>query len=75
MVEPIKDPKVLVNELGGVSRAAEILGERYPSTVSNWVRLGRFPAGKYMHHAAELEARGISASPEIWFGCAQEAAE
>ena len=65
----------LVSALGGASKAAERLGEKYPSTVSNWLRIGRIPAGKFLKHSGVLADMGISAAPSIWFGQVSEVAE
>lgn len=67
MESPIHSPRELVDKLGGVTKAAETLGERHPSTISNWLKAGRFPAGKFMRHAGLLVAVGVHADAAIWF--------
>lgn len=76
MVLEIHNPRELVDALGGVTKAAAALGERHPSTVSNWLKGERFPATKFMKHQATLTTLGIKANASIWFGRASvEAAE
>ena len=68
MSDEIHTPADLINALGGVSKAAAALGEKYPSTLSNWIRAGTMPASKYLRHQATLKKLGIKAPAKLWFG-------
>jgi hypothetical protein len=68
MSDEIHTPADLIKAIGGVSRAAIVLGEKYPSTISNWIRAGTMPASKYLRHQATLKKLGIKAPAKLWFG-------
>lgn len=67
MSKEIHTPADLVKTLGGVSKAAAVLGEKYPSTISNWVNAGSIPASKYLRHQEALKPLGIKAPVWLWF--------
>lgn len=67
MSTEIHTPRDLVDALGGVSKAATVLEEKYPSTISNWLKAGSIPANKYLRHKAQLEKLGINAPASLWF--------
>lgn len=75
MSEQIHTAQELVAALGGVTKAAEQLGEKYPSTISNWLRAGRIPAAKFLKHKSTLDELGVTASSTIWFGSASVVAQ
>ncbi len=65
----------LVNKLGGLTRAANLLGIKNPSVVANWRTRGRVPAEKVL----EIEGlTGISRHvlrPDVFGPAPVEAAE
>lgn len=68
MSDEINTPADLIRTLGGVSKAAAVLEEKYPSTLSNWIKANSIPASKFMRHSAKLKKLGIKAPPSLWFG-------
>jgi hypothetical protein len=54
----------VIAALGGTSRVAELTGTRY-TAAHNWHGDG-FPARTYVVLMRELEARGLTADPELW---------
>jgi len=67
MSDEIHTPADLVKTLGGVSKAAAVLGEKYPSTISNWITANSIPASKYLRHQTTLKKLGIKAPAKLWF--------
>ena len=65
----------LVNELGGPSKAASVLGSATPQKIVNWRATGRIPARFYILHGRQLEAHGLRAPPSLWGLLEEEAAE
>lgn len=57
------DSSTLFDRLGGIRKAAELLGEP-PSTVQSWKNSGRIPAHKQPIVIERAEAAGIPISAE-----------
>jgi hypothetical protein len=55
----------LIQVLGGTSALARLV-DVVPSAVSNWRRLGRFPARLYLQMRDELADRGVLAERHLW---------
>jgi hypothetical protein len=55
----------LIQVLGGTSALARLV-DVVPSAVSNWRRLGRFPARLYLQMRDELADRGVFAERHLW---------
>jgi DNA-binding transcriptional regulator YdaS (Cro superfamily) len=66
---PLKTRQVMVGDLvralGGGSAVARVIGVS-PSAVSNWQRLGRFPARTYLQIRRRLKAKGKNAPEQLW---------
>jgi hypothetical protein len=56
----------LINELGGPTRAAEVLGVKGPQRVVNWRRRNKITPDLFMKHQAALQKRGIVAPASFW---------
>ena len=67
MPTEIQTPRDLIDTLGGVTKAAVVLEEKHPSTISNWVRAGAIPSNKYRKHKARLDELKIVAPDSLWF--------
>ena len=57
----------LIDALGGVTKAAPILGAKGPQRVWNWKKRGKITPALFMQHQAALQERGIVAPPSFWF--------
>jgi hypothetical protein len=55
----------LVDLLGGTAAVAREF-DVVPSAVSNWKRVGRFPARTYVHIVHKLQGKGIFPPSYLW---------
>lgn len=66
MVQELKTVEEVVAKLGGTMAVAAITGSKHSSAVSNWKKLGRFPAKTYFDIKAALLKRSLKAPDELW---------
>lgn len=57
----------LIDALGGVTKAAPVLGVSSPQRVWNWKKRGKITPALFMQHQAVLQQRGIVAPASFWF--------
>lgn len=74
MSKEISSVAELVIELGGPTKAADVLGGATPQKVVNWRASGKLPARFHIMHSKQLAERGLSAPPSLW-GLIEEAVE
>lgn len=65
-MKTISSIEEMVKELGGVTKAAEVFGERI-NVVGNWQLRQKLPANKFLTHQEILKAKGLAAPPSFWF--------
>lgn len=66
MFEELKTVEEVINKLGGPSGVAAITGAKHTSAVSNWKKLGKFPAKTHPVLKRALYERGLAAPEELW---------
>lgn len=66
MFEELKTAEEVIDRLGGPKAVAKITGAKHTSAVSNWKKLGKFPAKAHdvMKHA--LRERALAAPDDLW---------
>lgn len=55
----------IVEALGGTKKVAELIGRTDPA-ISNWRKLGCFPASTYLVIKGELEKKNKTAPDSLW---------
>jgi hypothetical protein len=66
-MNPIETVDELIEELGGITKAATALGESGPNVVGMWRLRGRMPSHRFLAHKDALERIGINADVRLWF--------
>jgi hypothetical protein len=66
MVEQLKTVDEVVTALGGNMVVQAITCSKHGSAVSNWKRIGRFPAKTHKVLQSALSERSMSAPDELW---------
>ncbi|BCP53823.1 hypothetical protein K32_24400 [Kaistia sp. 32K] len=61
----VDDIAALIQELGGLSVAADVLGVS-PARLGNWRKRGQIPPKLYFGHAAKLAKQEIRAPRSLW---------
>ena len=65
-MSPLFTPAEVIEELGGPTAVARLLGARHSSMVSNWIVRKRLPGRTYPVLIQALAIRGKYASPKLW---------
>lgn len=66
MIRELKTVDEVVAELGGSGAIKAITGSKHTSAVSNWKKLGRFPAKTHKVLQDALCAKGLTAPDSLW---------
>lgn len=65
MIE-LRTTEEVINALGGNPGVVALIGAKHGSAVSNWKRLGKFPAKTYKIMKDALHERSLDAPDELW---------
>lgn len=66
MFEELRTIEEVIDKLGGPSGVAEITGVKHTSAISNWKRIGKFPAKTHPVMMRALRERSLVAPEELW---------
>lgn len=66
MIRELETVDQVVSELGGSDAVRKITRSKYVSTVSNWIKDGKFPPKTYKVMQNKLCALGLSAPDRLW---------
>lgn len=66
MVESLTTVEQVVDKLGGNLAVAAITGAKHTSAISNWKRLGKFPAKTHKIMKDALQERSFDAPDDLW---------
>jgi len=75
MAKTVSNISDLISELGGPTRAAEVLGATSPQQVVNWRLRGKITAELFTAHQDILSRLGLAAPASLWGMITVEAAE